>query len=110
MGFCSPVCKVLRRGKYVLLIFISLSVLAWIATFSGETGKSVLVSPVTTQTLVKGDSLREKLNSWTATPDHLNTPPQKVKCPQESPLLSKYTVVRVRKVTQLECMKYVMWI
>ncbi|XP_040007066.1 beta-1,4-galactosyltransferase 4 isoform X1 [Xiphias gladius] len=84
MGLCSPVCKTLRRGKYFVLLFLSLSLLAWIALFSGETVKSVQVSSATTQTLVKGYTLRDKLNS---APDHLNTPPPKGKCPQESPLL-----------------------
>ncbi|XP_018547150.1 beta-1,4-galactosyltransferase 4 [Lates calcarifer] len=87
MGLCSPVCKILRRGKYFVLLFLSLSLLAWIATFSGETVKSAQVSPSTTQTLVKGDSLRDKLTSWTTAPDRLNTPPAKGECPEKSPLL-----------------------
>ncbi|KAM7397930.1 hypothetical protein PAMA_006005 [Pampus argenteus] len=87
MGFCSPVCKILRRGKYFVLLLLSLSVLAWIATFSGETVKSAQLSSATTQTLVKGDSLRDKVNAQTASPENLNTPAQKVECPQESPLL-----------------------
>lgn len=87
MGFCSPVCKILRRGKYFVLLLLSLSVLAWIATFSGETVKSVQVSSATTQTLVKGDSLRDKVNSQTPAPVRLNTPASKVECSQESPLL-----------------------
>ncbi|XP_040908030.1 beta-1,4-galactosyltransferase 4 [Toxotes jaculatrix] len=87
MGVCSPVCKILRRGKYFVLLFLSLSLLVWIATFSGETGKSIQPSSPTTQTLVNGDSVRDKLNSWTSAPDRLNTPPPKGKCPQESPLL-----------------------
>ncbi|XP_029304078.1 beta-1,4-galactosyltransferase 4 [Cottoperca gobio] len=86
MGFCAPVCKILRRGKYFVLLLVSLSVLAWIATLSGETVKSDQVS-FSPQTLVKEDSLRDKLNTWTAAPDRLNTPPPKVECPQESPLL-----------------------
>ncbi|XP_053187831.1 beta-1,4-galactosyltransferase 4 [Scomber japonicus] len=86
MGFCSPVCKILRRGKYFVLLLLSLSVLAWIATFSGETVKSLQVSSATTRTLVKDrDSLRDKVNS--PAPDRLKTPPPKVQCPQESPLL-----------------------
>ncbi|XP_042355916.1 beta-1,4-galactosyltransferase 4 [Plectropomus leopardus] len=87
MGFCLPVCKILRRGKYFVLILLSLSVLAWIATFSGETVKSGQMSSATPQTLVKGDSLRDKLNTWTPAPDHLNTLAPKVECPEESPLL-----------------------
>lgn len=87
MGFCSPVCKILRRGKYFVLLILSLSVLAWIATFSGETVKSVLVSSATTQALVKEVTLRDKLNSWTAAPDHVNTQPLKTECPEKSPFL-----------------------
>ncbi|CAN9501430.1 unnamed protein product [Ophioblennius macclurei] len=87
MGFCSPVCKILRRSKYVVLLILSLSVLAWITAFSGETVKSILVSPATMQTLVKVDSVRDKHHSSTEAPEDLNTPPQKGNCPQESPLL-----------------------
>ncbi|XP_049447192.1 beta-1,4-galactosyltransferase 4 [Epinephelus fuscoguttatus] len=87
MGFCSPVCKILRRGKYFVLLLLSLSVLAWIATFSGETVKSGQVSSATPQTLAKGDTLRDKVNTWTAAPDHVNTPAPKEECPEESPLL-----------------------
>ncbi len=105
MGFCSPVCKILRRGKYFILLLLSLSVLAWLATFSGETVKSVQVPSATTQTLVKEDGLRDKLSSWTVAPNRLKTPPPKVECPQESPLLRKYTLVQVKEVTVL-CVCY----
>lgn len=87
MGFCSPVCKILRRGKYFVLLILSLSVLVWIATFSGETVKSVLVSSATTQALVKEVTLRDKLDSWTIAPERLNTQPLKTECPLKSPLL-----------------------
>ncbi|XP_026184838.1 beta-1,4-galactosyltransferase 4 [Mastacembelus armatus] len=87
MGFCLPVCKILRRGKYFVLLFLSLSLLAWIATFSGETVKSIQLSSATTQSLIRADSLTDKFKSWTATPEDLNTPPPKHECPQESPLL-----------------------
>ncbi|KAK2828576.1 hypothetical protein Q5P01_019610 [Channa striata] len=86
MGFCLAVFKTLRKGKHFVLLLLSLSLLAWIRTFSGESLKSILVSPTTTQTLVK-DDLRDALSFWTVKPDHLNTPPTKVECPQESPLL-----------------------
>ncbi|TMS14275.1 beta-1,4-galactosyltransferase 4 [Larimichthys crocea] len=86
MGFCSPVCKLLRRGKYLILLLVSLSVLVWIAAFSGETVKSVQVSSTMTQTS-KGDLLRNKLNSWTVSTDRLKTPPPRAECPEESPLL-----------------------
>lgn len=106
MGFCSPVCKILRRAKYVVLLLISLSVLVWIRTFSGEVVKSFQVSYATTQTLVKGDSLKDKLNLWTVAPDHKHTQPPKAKCPQQSPLLRKYTLVEVKEVTNLQCVCY----
>ncbi|XP_071754292.1 beta-1,4-galactosyltransferase 4 [Centroberyx gerrardi] len=87
MGFCPSVCKFLRRGKYFVLLLLSLSVLAWIATYTGETEKSVQVSSTTAQTLSKGENLRAELNSWRPAADLLNTLPPKVECPQESPLL-----------------------
>lgn len=90
MGFFPTVCKILRKGKCFIVLLLSLSVLAWIAIFSGEPVKSVLVSSATTQTLVKEDSLRNKLTSWTTTSDDLNTPPPKFECPQQSPFLRKY--------------------
>ncbi|TKS83978.1 Rho GTPase-activating protein 31 [Collichthys lucidus] len=86
MGFCSPVCKLLRRAKYLILLLVSLSVLVWVAAFSGETVKSVQVSSTMTQTS-KGDLLRNKLNSWTVSTDRLKTPPPRAECPEESPLL-----------------------
>lgn len=87
MGFCSPACKILRRAKYLVLLILSLSVLVWITTFSGETVKSVVVSSATTQTLVKADGVRDELPSQTEASDVLNTPSQKTDCPQDSPRL-----------------------
>ncbi|XP_029957006.1 beta-1,4-galactosyltransferase 4 [Salarias fasciatus] len=87
MGFCSSAFKILWRTKYFVLLVLSLSVLAWITAFSGETVKSVLVSSATTQTHVKGDGQGDKLHSRTGVPDDLNTPPRKVDCPKVSPLL-----------------------
>lgn len=89
MGVCTPVCKCLRRAKYFLLLLVSLSVLVWIRTFSGEVVKSFQVSYGTTQTLAKGDSLVDKL--WTVVPDPTQTEPPKEECPQESPLLRKWS-------------------
>ncbi|XP_029029488.1 beta-1,4-galactosyltransferase 4 [Betta splendens] len=87
MGLCSLLCKFTRRAKYVILLVLSLSLLAWIAMFLGETGKPLLVLSATAQTLIKEPSLREKLASSTSTPDHVNTPLPIVECPQKSPLL-----------------------
>lgn len=86
MAFCPSICKILRRGKYCLLLLLSLSVLAWFATFSGNTFKSIQFSSVTPRTIIKEDSLREKLASTSATKD-LKTLPPKPDCPEESPLL-----------------------
>lgn len=92
MAFCPSICKILRRGKYCLLLLLSLSVLAWFATFSGNTFKSIQFSSVTPRTIIKEDSLREKLASTSATKD-LKTLPPKPDCPEESPLLRKFTAV-----------------
>lgn len=90
MSVCTRVCKGLRRAKYFVLLLISLSVLVWIRTFSGEVVKSFQVSHATTQTLVKADGLVDKL--WTVVPDPTQTEPPKEECPQESPLLRKCTI------------------
>uniref|UniRef100_A0A8C6WKF8 Beta-1,4-galactosyltransferase n=1 Tax=Neogobius melanostomus TaxID=47308 RepID=A0A8C6WKF8_9GOBI len=87
MAPCPSICKILRRSKFFLLIFLSLSVLAWIATFSGDTFKSVQLSSVTPQTIVKGDSLREKLAAATTTAKDVPTVLSRPNCPKESPLL-----------------------
>ncbi|XP_072231381.1 beta-1,4-galactosyltransferase 4 [Leuresthes tenuis] len=83
MGIFSTVSKVVRRSKYFLLLLLSLSVLAWITNFSGETVKSILAPRATTQTFIRGD----EMNSGTAEPDQSNTPIEKGECPQVSPLL-----------------------
>ncbi|XP_041808721.1 beta-1,4-galactosyltransferase 4 [Chelmon rostratus] len=87
MGLCSPVCRIFRKGKYFVLVLVCLSVLAWIANFSGEIVKSIHLSFDTTQTPVKGDNLRNNLNSRTTTSNRVTTPPPKEVCPQKSPLL-----------------------
>uniref|UniRef100_H3CXE1 Beta-1,4-galactosyltransferase n=2 Tax=Tetraodon nigroviridis TaxID=99883 RepID=H3CXE1_TETNG len=85
MGACTPVCKCLRRAKYFLLLLLSLSVLVWIRTFSGEVVKSLQVSHATAQPLAKGNSLLDKL--WTVGPDPTQADPPQEECPRESPLL-----------------------
>lgn len=87
MGVRTPVCKGVRRAKYFLLLLVSLSVLVWIRTFSGEVVKSLQVSHATTQTLAKGNGPLGKL--WTVVPDPTQTGPPEEECPQESPLLRK---------------------
>ncbi|XP_035999070.1 beta-1,4-galactosyltransferase 4 [Fundulus heteroclitus] len=87
MGLCTAAKKFSRRGKYVVLIGLLLSVLAWIATFSGETDKTISFNFDPTLTLVRQDKLRDKLNSWTRAPGHWNLSTEKDECPKESPLL-----------------------
>lgn len=89
MGVCTPVCKGLRRAKYLVLLLVSLSVLVWVGTYSSEVMKSFQVFHATAQTLLKGDSQADKL--WTVVPDPTQTEPPKEECPQESPLLRKCT-------------------
>ncbi|KAM9788792.1 beta-1,4-galactosyltransferase 4 [Neosynchiropus ocellatus] len=85
MGLCSPVCKALRRGKYVVLLLLSVSVLVWVATFSSETVKAVIGA--TRQTLGKAESLRDKVESLTEAAALPRSPTPKAQCPQKSPLL-----------------------
>ncbi|XP_015248930.1 PREDICTED: beta-1,4-galactosyltransferase 4 [Cyprinodon variegatus] len=87
MGLCTAVKKVSRRGKYLVLIGLLLSVLAWITTFSGETDKTFNVILAPSQTIVSENKLREKLISQTAETSRLNISAEKEECPEESPLL-----------------------
>ncbi|KAM4620847.1 beta-1,4-galactosyltransferase 4 [Polymixia lowei] len=87
MGFCPSIFKFLRKGKYYLLLLLSVSVLAWIATFAGETVKSIQDAPVSAQTLSDRQSLRGELNPGRSVTELLNSPTPKAGCPQESPLL-----------------------
>ncbi|XP_047235950.1 beta-1,4-galactosyltransferase 4 [Girardinichthys multiradiatus] len=87
MGLCTALKKVSRRGKIVVLVGLLLSVLAWKATISGETDTTVHVNSASTQTLVREEKLREKLNTWTVAPSYSNILAEKVDCPEESPLL-----------------------
>lgn len=74
-----------------MLILLSLSVLAWIATFSGDTFKGVQFPSVTPKTIVrsigKSDTLKEKLIAATSTAKDAPTLPPQPDCPRESPLL-----------------------
>ncbi|XP_037543502.1 beta-1,4-galactosyltransferase 4, partial [Nematolebias whitei] len=82
MGFCSIINKVMCRSKYFLLFVVSLSVLAWIAMFPGETVKSNPGDSVATETLLRGGP-----DPWTAEPTRLKAAAQKAQCPEESQLL-----------------------
>ncbi|KAM6907697.1 beta-1,4-galactosyltransferase 4 [Xenentodon cancila] len=85
MWLCSAVGNFLHKGKYFVLIFLSVLVLVWIATFSNETMKTILVSSPPIQ--ARKDNPMDKPDNWTSTLDHLYVPTQKGECPAESPLL-----------------------
>ncbi|XP_061658360.1 beta-1,4-galactosyltransferase 4-like [Syngnathoides biaculeatus] len=87
MGICSSACKLLRRVKYVFLILLSLSVLAWISIFSGGNLKSTLVPSAPTQPFIKGEGTQVVTNLGTSAPFHLITSTPLQECPKESPLL-----------------------
>lgn len=87
MAFCLSICKILRRGKYFLLLLLSLSVLAWYVSFSSDTLKSIQLSSVSPRTIVKGETLREKLIFTSAAAKDVQTVTPKPDCPKESPLL-----------------------
>lgn len=91
MGSRLAMCKILRRGKCIALLLISLSVVAWITTFSGENVKLFHVFHPVTLTLVKQDGTENSVNVRTTAPDDRHTRPPKAECPHESPLLSKCT-------------------
>lgn len=91
MGSRLATCKIFRRGKCIVLLLISLSVVAWITTFSGENVKLFHVFYPVTLTLLKQDSTENTVNVRTTAPDDRHTRPPKAECPQDSPLLSKCT-------------------
>lgn len=86
MGSRLAVCKILRRGKCIALLLISLWVVAWI-TFSGENKKLFHVFYPMSLTLVSQDGTDNTVNLRTAVPEDRRTQPPKAECPQESPLL-----------------------
>lgn len=75
-----------QRRKFFILLFLSLSVLAWIATFADETVKSIQFAFTTEQNYNKEDIPRNEINIRSMI-DHLVALPPKVDCPQEPPLL-----------------------
>lgn len=91
MGSRLAMCKIFRRGKCIALLLISLSVVAWITTFSGENVKLFHVFYPVTLTLVKQDSTDNTVNVRTSAPEDRHTKATKAECPQGSPLLSKCT-------------------
>lgn len=91
MGSRLATCKIFRRGKCIALLLISLSVVAWITTFSGENVKLFHVFYPVTLTLLKQDSTENTVNVRTTAPEDGHTRPPKAECPQTSPLLSECT-------------------
>nr|XP_061801808.1 beta-1,4-galactosyltransferase 4-like [Nerophis lumbriciformis] len=87
MGICSSTCKMLRRVKYVFLLLLTLSVLAWFSMFSGGSVKSALAPSTATKAVIKRDSMQDEANSGTSKVVRLITPTPIVECPKESPLL-----------------------
>ncbi|KAG7515257.1 hypothetical protein JOB18_003791 [Solea senegalensis] len=73
--------------KYFLPLFLLLSLLVWFTAFSGGKLKSFHISLAPTQTLYKGDSLKDELNILVKASNRIDTPKPKEECPQESPLL-----------------------
>ncbi|XP_068187235.1 beta-1,4-galactosyltransferase 4 [Antennarius striatus] len=89
MRFCMPAFKILWKARYVLVIFVSLSVLAWLATFSREEVKSLDDSSILTQAEESEDNQVDELQPGTVvfTPSAPFIPKTKGPCPLESPLL-----------------------
>lgn len=106
MGSRLAVCKILRRGKCIALLLISLWVVAWI-TFSGENKKLFHVFYPMSLALVSQDGTDNTVNLRTAVPEDRRTQPPKAECPQESPLLSKCTLTDVKERCVWLCFKQV---
>ncbi|CAB1315986.1 unnamed protein product [Coregonus sp. 'balchen'] len=94
MGVCPAVSRYFRRCKYMILLLLSVSVLAWIATFAGETVKANQDTHRSAQTLEdNAEVLRggKQYSSRSVTQVFSNplpdTPPPKKSCPEKSPLL-----------------------
>lgn len=86
MGLCP---SKLRRGKYLILLLLSLSVLAWIANFAGDTVKASQDVIISAQTVQEG-ILRSEQNAgrvMTQVISDAETQPPKDECPQKSNLL-----------------------
>ncbi|XP_032432832.1 beta-1,4-galactosyltransferase 4 [Xiphophorus hellerii] len=87
MIVCTAIKKVSRKCKYAVLIGLLLSVLAWKASFTGDTNRTIDDNFATTQTPVKEDKQRDELNSRIAEASHTNISAEKDECPEKSPLL-----------------------
>ncbi|XP_034149412.1 beta-1,4-galactosyltransferase 4 isoform X2 [Esox lucius] len=94
MGACTVISKFLRRCKFMILLLLSVSVLAWIATFASETVKAIQETPVSEKTADKnaeflrgGDQYSLRSVSQVSSNPLSDTPPPKGSCPEKSPLL-----------------------
>ncbi|XP_023843923.1 beta-1,4-galactosyltransferase 4 isoform X1 [Salvelinus sp. IW2-2015] len=94
MGVCPAVSMFFRKCKYMILLLLSVSVLAWYATFAGETVKAIQGTLLPAQTLAdntevlsggEGDSWRSVTQVFSN--PLLDTSPSKQSCPEKSPLL-----------------------
>ncbi|XP_019729140.1 beta-1,4-galactosyltransferase 4 [Hippocampus comes] len=102
MGFCSSGCKMLCRVKYVFLLLLSLSVLAWISMLSGDSVKSALALSVAMLPLVKEEDTQNVANSGPSTAVPLMIPTPRAECPKESPLLQGAVKLNFEPSLQLE--------
>ncbi|XP_061608107.1 beta-1,4-galactosyltransferase 4 [Phyllopteryx taeniolatus] len=87
MGICSSASKMLRRVKYIFLLLLSLSVLAWFSMFSGGSVKSTLLPSAATQPLIKVEGTQVMANLGTSAAVRLITSTALEECPKKSPLL-----------------------
>ncbi|XP_077448053.1 beta-1,4-galactosyltransferase 4 [Stigmatopora argus] len=87
MTVCSSTCKIFRRVKYVFLLLLTLSMLAWFSMFSGGSVKSELAPSAATSYPIKRETRQDEANSGTTTAVRLITPTPIVECPKQSPLL-----------------------
>ncbi|KAG7483541.1 hypothetical protein MATL_G00039500 [Megalops atlanticus] len=92
MGLCTAVFKFFRRGKCLLLLLLSISVLAWVATFGSDT---VWEAPKSSENLSKhvqyiiqkGEKDSKEAVSYGISALLPSSPPNRQHCPQPSPLL-----------------------
>ncbi|XP_024121538.1 beta-1,4-galactosyltransferase 4 [Oryzias melastigma] len=86
MGCYGVFSKFSRRGKFFALLIFSLMVVAWIATYSGDTVKRTAALPTLTQNALTKYKLKVNFEALTSSPSDLNAA-QKHPCPDTSPLL-----------------------
>ncbi|KAF6728862.1 hypothetical protein FQA47_000413 [Oryzias melastigma] len=72
MGCYGVFSKFSRRGKFFALLIFSLMVVAWIATYSGDTVKRTAALPTLTQNALIKYKLKENFEALTSSPSDLN--------------------------------------